>query len=132
MLLTRLWRHIEIIKLEKIIIKEPAIIPKIKLINIDVLNVWKATFLFRFSNSSETIQVIAILNPDVAIVTKKRYTDIIKVKIPIVSEPSLFERYILNPRLTNLIKSADIVRIEPFINNSLDFLKVSPINNIYK
>ena len=71
-LLTKLWRHTDIIKSEKMIIKNPEAIPSNKLNTIVVFKLWKARFLSFFSNSSETMQVVAILKPEVPTVTKNR------------------------------------------------------------
>ena len=129
-LLTKLFRQNDIIKSEKIIIRIPEEIPKKRLNLIEVIILWRASFLLFDSRLLDIIHVITILIPDVAIVTKNKYTDIIRVKIPIDSAFNLLERYTLNPREINLIKNVEITKIVPFINKIFDFLKISPINDI--
>lgn len=76
---------------------------------------------------SETKYVQARLRPDVAIVTKNKYTDIIRLNKPVASEPILFETYILNIMEMLLVSRAVIVSIRPLIIN---FFTLSPFNFI--
>lgn len=69
----------------------------------------------------------ARLRPDVAIVIKNIYTDIIRLNNPVASAPILFETYILNIIEMLLVRIAVIVSIRPLIIN---FFTLSPFNFI--
>lgn len=75
------------IKFENIIINILDVSPSNKLKKIQVLIAFIAIFSLLNANFSETITVTAMFKPEVATVTKNRYTDITKLKIPTASEP---------------------------------------------
>ena len=71
------------------IINIPAMIPKSKANKLQVWTAFNPLIWLPLANASETIQVQEIPIPDVATVIAKEYTDIIRLNIPIVSEPTI-------------------------------------------
>ena len=61
--------------------------------------------------------------PEVATVIAKVYIDIIKLKVPIASAPTLLEIYILKTNPTPRIRRVVTVKIKPLIKNIFVFLK---------
>ena len=93
-----------------------------------VLTAFNPSKKLPLENCSETIHVHARLNPEVAKVIAKEYTDITKLNAPTASAPILLEIYILNTIPILFIIKAVIVRIAPFIRKIFVFLKISPLN----
>ena len=64
-------------------------IPNSKANKLQVRTAFNPLIWLSLANSSETIQVQETPRPDVATVIAKDYTDIIRLNIPIVSEPTI-------------------------------------------
>ena len=93
-----------------------------------LLTAFKPSKKFPFANCSETMQVQARLNPEVARVIANIYTDMTKLNTPTASEPILLETYKLNTIPILFMIKAVIVKIKPFIRKIFVFFKISPFN----
>ena len=102
--------------------------PKKRENSIQLFVAFKPLIKFLFVNCSDTIHVQASPSPEVVIVTKNKYIDITRLKVPTASEPILLEIYILNIILILRINIEVKVRIIPLIKKIFVLLKISPFN----
>ena len=102
--------------------------PNIKENRRELLTAFNPSKKFSLENCSETIQVQARLNPEVARITKNIYTDITKLNVPTASEQILLAIYRLNAIPILFIIREVIVRIVPLIKKIFVLFKISPFN----
>ena len=93
-----------------------------------VLTSFRPLKKFPLANCSETIEVHAKFNPEVAKVIANIYTDIIRLKTPNASEPILLEIYKLNTMPMPLVMKEVQVKSIPLIKKTFVFFKISPFN----
>ena len=102
--------------------------PKSSENNIQLFTAFKPLTKLLLANCSDTIQVQARPIPEVVIVTKNKYTDITKLKVPTASEPILLETYKPKTILILRIIIAVKVKIIPLMKKIFVRFKLSPLN----